>query len=238
MCHNARMPHGNPSDIIAQFDRLAEAYEAAGSEYLRQYPDGAQQAILRKIGGELEGRRVLDAGCGTGRLAIALREAGAETWGLDGSARMLAIARRNAPEGIRFTEGRMEAMPFPDAAFDFAVSRYAVHLATDLRAVYREMARVLRPGGRLTAVVLHPQWEYLHRPLPRAYGADGMGAVPLWPGGPLLPVPMHAFADYFPPEATQSFELLACEESAALPPSPAQMETAPIHLLLDWRRRG
>ena len=107
--------------------------------------------------GDLLARRVLDVGCGTGTLAAALAERGAKVWGVDPSGEMLVEARRagRAGPGLAFKLGAAEALPFKDAWFERAVSRLALHLV-DRPAAFRELARVLAPGGRFVAATFDP----------------------------------------------------------------------------------
>lgn len=102
--------------------------------------------------------RVLDVGCGSGqttRLA-ALRASRGHALGLDLSAPMLAEARSRAErEGITnvaFTQGDAQVHPLEAGAFDAAVSRYGVMFFADPVAAFRNVARALRPGGRLAFV--------------------------------------------------------------------------------------
>jgi ubiquinone/menaquinone biosynthesis C-methylase UbiE len=106
--------------------------------------------------GDLRGRRVLDMGCGTGKLAGALAERGARVWGLDSSAEMLAEARDNAPT-VRFKLGRAEALPFKEAWFERAVLRLALHLL-DRPEALSEVARVLVPRGRVVVATFDPAY--------------------------------------------------------------------------------
>ncbi len=110
------------------------------------------EAIAAEVGGA--GRRVVDVGCGTGRFAHALAEGGAEVWGVDTSDEMLAQARARLPGG-RFERARGEALPFEADSFDAAVLRQVVHLV-DRPAVFAELARVLRPDGRVVIATFHP----------------------------------------------------------------------------------
>jgi ubiquinone/menaquinone biosynthesis C-methylase UbiE len=106
--------------------------------------------------GDLRGQRVLDVGCGTGRLATALAARGARVWGLDPSEEMLRQARLVAGQGVGLRRGRAEDLPFKDAWFDRAVLRTVVHLLDRPRAL-PELARVLTPGGRAVIATFAPE---------------------------------------------------------------------------------
>jgi ubiquinone/menaquinone biosynthesis C-methylase UbiE len=94
------------------------------------------------------GRRVLDVGCGTGRLAVALANRGARVWGVDPSEEMIAQARANSEGKVAFKRAPAEALPFKDRWFDRAVFRLVVHLVERPKA-FRECARVLGQEGRI-----------------------------------------------------------------------------------------
>lgn len=100
--------------------------------------------------GDVAGLDVLDIGCGDGLLAAKLAAAGARVTGIDPDAAMLrAAAERTAGRDIRFLPGRIEALPFPDASFDLVTAVTVLCFVKDEATAWREMARVLRPGGRL-----------------------------------------------------------------------------------------
>jgi SAM-dependent methyltransferase len=102
------------------------------------------------------GEKVLDLGCGTGHTALAFAARGAAVEALDLTAEMLAQGRRMAEErglaNVRFREGDVARLPFADAAFDVVTSRLSAHHYAHPDAAVREVARVLRPGGRLLLV--------------------------------------------------------------------------------------
>jgi SAM-dependent methyltransferase len=102
------------------------------------------------------GETVLDLGSGAGFDAfLAAREVGSggRVIGVDMTPDMLARARRNAEAAghvnVEFREGNIEALPVDDASVDVVISNCVINLVPDKAAVYREVARVLRPGGRL-----------------------------------------------------------------------------------------
>jgi ubiquinone/menaquinone biosynthesis C-methylase UbiE len=98
----------------------------------------------------LAGQRVLDLGCGTGRLAAALSQV-SSVWGIDASPEMLAVARRRVPPNVRLKLARAESPPFKEAWFDRAIYWLVVHLL-DRPAAFRAAWRLLAPGGRACIV--------------------------------------------------------------------------------------
>ncbi len=103
-----------------------------------------------------EGERVLDLGSGGGiDVLLSARRVGptGRAIGLDMTDEMLALAQRNAAEAgatnVEFLKGTIEAIPLPADSVDVVISNCVINLAADKPAVFREIARVLRPGGRM-----------------------------------------------------------------------------------------
>jgi ubiquinone/menaquinone biosynthesis C-methylase UbiE len=106
--------------------------------------------------GDLQGRRIVDIGCGTGQLAAALVErAHAKVWGVDPSAEMVAVARERVPRGVGVRQAHAESLPFRDAWFDRATMALVVHLL-DRPSAFAEARRVVGPAGRLAIATFHP----------------------------------------------------------------------------------
>jgi demethylmenaquinone methyltransferase/2-methoxy-6-polyprenyl-1,4-benzoquinol methylase len=135
-----------PEAVRAMFDRIAPVYDAMNRLMTvgldRRWRRLTAHAAVRP------GDRVLDACCGTGDLALAALEAGGDVIGLDFSERMLERARRKSA-GIEWVRGDLLALPFPDESFDTATVGFGIRNVEDLEAGLRELARVLRPEGRL-----------------------------------------------------------------------------------------
>jgi arsenite methyltransferase len=103
-----------------------------------------------------EGETVLDLGSGGGGdVLLSARRVGptGRAYGLDMTDEMLALARRNAAEAgatnVEFRKGQIEQIPLPDASVDVVISNCVINLSADKPAVFAEMHRVLRPGGRV-----------------------------------------------------------------------------------------
>ena len=103
-----------------------------------------------------EGERVLDLGSGGGiDVILSARRVGpsGRAFGLDMTDEMLELAVRNASEAgvtnVEFVRGTIESVPLPSSTIDVVISNCVINLAADKAAVFREIARVLRPGGRV-----------------------------------------------------------------------------------------
>jgi demethylmenaquinone methyltransferase / 2-methoxy-6-polyprenyl-1,4-benzoquinol methylase len=141
----------SPEGVRTMFDRIAPIYDAMNRAFTMGL-DGrwrrlAAASVVRP------GDRVLDAACGTGDLALAALEAGGDVTGLDFSERMLERARRKS-DAIEWIHGDVLALPFDDATFDAATIGFGIRNVEDLDEALRELARVLRPGGRLAVLEL------------------------------------------------------------------------------------
>jgi SAM-dependent methyltransferase len=140
---------------INDYDSFAEAYSADNEINLANayYERPATLALA----GDVVGRRILDAGCGSGPLSAALRDRGAVVTGFDKSAGMLELARRRlGPDADLYVADLGSPLPFPDGAFDDVIGSLVLHYLEDWTAPLAELRRVLRAGGRLIVSVMHP----------------------------------------------------------------------------------
>lgn len=106
------------------------------------------------------GARLLDAGCGTGVVAVTAARLGAHSTGLDLTPELLEQARENARVAgvaIEFHEGDVEQLPFPGAHFDFVLSQFAHMFAPRPDVAIAEMLRVLKPGGTIAFSTWPPE---------------------------------------------------------------------------------
>jgi SAM-dependent methyltransferase len=147
--------------IRESYDRLAAEYASRIFNELQQKP--LDRRLLDRFAAEMAGRgEVCDMGCGPGHIARYLRDAGTAVFGLDLSPQMVEQARRLNPD-ISFREGNMMALDFSDGALSGISAFYAIVNIpkASLPLVFREMNRVLRPGG-LLLLAFHTGDEILH----------------------------------------------------------------------------
>jgi SAM-dependent methyltransferase len=122
---------------------------------------------------DLRGRRVLDAGCGTGRLAAALAPY-SSVWGIDASAEMLDVARKRLPSNVRLKLASAENPPFKAGWFERVVYWLVVHLV-DRPAAFAAAHRLLGEGGRACVVTFDSRYfagYWLNRFFPRFEAID------------------------------------------------------------------
>lgn len=113
---------------------------------------------MREALGDVAGLAALDLGCGTGRHAVWLANAGATVTGVDFSEGMMVKARaKPGAEKVRFVAHDLhEGLPFPDGAFDLVVSGLVLEHLRDLGAFFAGARRVLKQGGRAVVSGMHP----------------------------------------------------------------------------------
>lgn len=137
------------------YDGFAKAYSAENEANL--FNAYYERPEMLRLAGDVSGRRILDAGCGSGPLTAALRDSGAVVTGFDASAAMVDLARRRLGEDADLHVADLAApLPFADAEFDDVVASLVLHYVEDWADPLAELRRVMKPGGRLLVSVIHP----------------------------------------------------------------------------------
>jgi SAM-dependent methyltransferase len=217
-------------DVLARIDHDPTAGARVGSEY--GIADGYAQwsqtydrplrlfAIeappLRRLLDGLAPGEILDAACGSGRHSAYLAERGHAVTGVDQSSEMLALASQKVPGG-RFLPGDLTALPLDDASVDAVLCALALVHVADIRRAIAELARVVRPGGRVVITDVHPVLVMLgwQAQFPTA---DGRGFMRLHP---------HLVSDYIGGALDAGLGVASMEE-CPLSPDGAVTPTAEV----------
>ncbi len=156
MSAGARSGTLEEGQVRAMFDRIAGPYDLMNSVMTAglHHRWRERAADLARVG---PGSRALDVATGTGDLAIELASRGATVVGSDFSDGMLDVARKKSPPtggraDITWEQGNALALPYEDASFDAATVGFGARNFSDLPQGLREMARVVRPGGRVVVL--------------------------------------------------------------------------------------
>lgn len=142
-------------DVKRGYDLWSDIYDETPNVVLETEGDMPLEML-----GEIEGKRILDAGCGTGRWSIRLADKGAEVYGLDFSEGMISKARKKAGEiglDIDFRQHDLtERLPFDDLFFDDILCSTVIESIQNIRPLFEEFGRVLRKDGVLVITTIQP----------------------------------------------------------------------------------
>ena len=158
---------GYPADLLARVPETScESFAGVANPF--------------SLGALRAGEHVLDIGCGAGMdtlVAAQMVGTGGTVTGIDMTPAMVAKARRSVAETglaqVTIVEGSAEDLPFESASFDVVISNGVIDLIPDKDAVFAEIARVLRPGGRIQLADVTIQ---------RPVSAEGRRNIDLWTG--------------------------------------------------------
>jgi ubiquinone/menaquinone biosynthesis C-methylase UbiE len=227
-------PADSEQAMANDYDSFAAAYSAdTEANLINGYY--CRPAILG-LAGDVVGRRMLDAGCGSGPLFAALRDRGAIVTGFDKSTKMLELARQRLGADAALQVADLASpLPFPDGAFDDVIVSLVLHYLEDWTAPLAELRRVLTSGGRLIVAVHHPIIYKMINPdadyfatvkWSDEYAFSGQSAVLTYWHRPL-----HAMTDAF---TTAGFRISVISEPSPAPGArelfPAELEAKPRFL--------
>lgn len=192
---------------LALFSGLPRRYDEVASAFSFGQDPRWRRALVSAVA-PVSGDRVLDVATGTGMVAAALLgSCDCTVVGLDQSAEMLSRARRRFAHDlalgtrVELVQGQAEQLPFADTSFDRLTVTYLLRYVDDPRATMRELARVIRPGGRIASL----EFGVPPRPVPRAawrfYTTVGLPTL-----GRLVSREWHEVGHFLGPSITGFYE--------------------------------
>ncbi len=118
--------------------------------------DSLELPAIVVLAGEVEEKRVLDAGCGLGKHAKVFLDKGAEVTGIDVSQKMVELAQRYCGDKGKFFQADFERAKFRPGSFDIIIASLSVYYSKDLYLVFKNFSDWLRPNGEIIFSILHP----------------------------------------------------------------------------------
>jgi ubiquinone/menaquinone biosynthesis C-methylase UbiE len=213
---------------VNDYDSFAKAYSAENeTSLINAY---YERPAMLALAGDVTGRRILDAGCGSGPLFAELRDRGAIMTGFDKSAGMLEQARQRLGDDADLRVADLGSpLPFPDDTFDDVTASLVLHYLQDWGPALAELRRVLKPGGRLILSVDHPfanTLMHLEAGRKADYFATANWTEEWTLGGQTIPMsfwhrPLHAMTEAF---TAAGFRIAVISEPA---PAPSARELFP-----------
>jgi ubiquinone/menaquinone biosynthesis C-methylase UbiE len=134
---------------------VQQSFGSQAREYLKSevHSQGADLELLKALVAQSQPAAILDLGCGAGHASFALAPLAREVLAYDLLDAMLSVVASEAQErqlaNIRTEQGSVERLPFPDARFDWVVSRFSAHHWRNVGQALAEVRRVLKPGGQV-----------------------------------------------------------------------------------------
>lgn len=195
-------------NVIKQYDRIGLAYIKGAADFFSKEKDYSREFIKKNLP-DLKVKKVIDIGCGGGKDIEFFENQGAgEVFGIDTSKLMVKEARKivKKPENI-FCKS-IEKTHFQKEYFDIAVARFSLHYLRKLDKAYAEIARILKPKGKLLLVVAHP----LSHSKIRKKNKKGLVEVRLYNNKVKVVYPDHSFNDYLSETFLRKFILERFEE--------------------------
>lgn len=189
--------------VQSGYDRWSEIYDEEANPLI-----GLEEPVVREALGDVAGLAVLDLGCGTGRHAVWLANAGAKVTGIDFSEGMMEKARaKPGAEKVRFLDHDLhERLPFADGTFDGVVSGLVLEHLSAPDAFFAEARRVLKPGGRAVVSGMHPAMFLRNT---RAHFHDPATGETVEPGSV-----EHTIGDFVMAAVRAGFSLVGIDERA------------------------
>ena len=164
-----------PEEIASMFDSLASRYDVMDA-LMTGGLDRVWMTALRKAVAPHPGERILDLAAGTGTSSAALAKGGAEVVACDLSEGMIEVGRERHPE-IEFVHGNAMDLDFEDGSFDAVTISWGLRNIPDPQLALREMARVVRPRGRLVVLEFSTPPSRVFRGMYNVYQSTVMPAI-------------------------------------------------------------
>ncbi len=199
-------------DVLRQYETIGQAYIDGQASFFSAREDWARKFIKGSVS-PLQGKRLLDIGCGHGVDVQQYEAGGAIAHGIDVSPFMVNEAKKRVqrPEFLQVSD--LRSLPFENGYFDAVVSRYGFHYIDDLDPGFREAARVLKPGGLLSLILPHPIYDALV--MHQKYSDKFTVKIPLYDGKVTVTYPAHALSDYLSATFNELFHLEGLSEFLA-----------------------
>jgi ubiquinone/menaquinone biosynthesis C-methylase UbiE len=183
-------------EIKNQYNQIGKNYISGQKDFFSKR-EGAAHNFLRSCLPDLNGKIVLDLGCGNGPDIQKIEELNPkEVWGIDISEVMVNEAKKIVKNPERIVLGDFSNNSFQDHFFDIIIGRFSLHYFNNFDKAYIELSRILKKGGQLILVVHHPLRD-LHSQKNKRYGHQEIIKIELYNNKVPIYFPTHTFGEYF-----------------------------------------
>lgn len=221
------------NSINKQYNNFDDIY----SDNLAVQDSTGNRFFYQTIDFSLEGKNVLDVGCGDGTDCNFYQKSGGIVTGVEPSDNFVKTAQAKYPD-CKFIVGVGEKIPLDDSLFDIVFSKYAIQTSPEVPSVMSEVARVLKSGGLFIMLSKHPFRQFLEQNADKNYFKNNITTSNIYDGRIALHEPSHSFGEYFNKGFFDNFDLLDYKEWYDFPAS-EQLGNAihPTFFVIKARRR-
>lgn len=142
----------------SQYDQQIVIYK----DLFLKFNQESIEAYNRHFKAGLKNKKLIDLGCGNGFDLSQFKKKGAEIYGIDSSYEMVIEAAKTNPSAI-IKHASFEYLPFENSYFDYVVSKWAFQTSEDILSIYKEVNRILKPGGKFIFLACHPIRQFLEK---------------------------------------------------------------------------
>lgn len=219
-------------DLNKQYDDIADDF----SKILINGNIESREAFHEYLPESLKGKKVLDLGCGNGyETQEYIKRGASKVIGIDASVELLGQACEKY-KSITFKEGLFQDIPMEDISVDYIFSKYALQTARKLDPVWKEVYRVLRPGGTFMFLVVHPIRQlYEKKKQPKDYFLQEVVESVCFDGKLTFSEPTHTLKEYLSSFMTSNFTLDVFDERTDAAAEKI-IDTYPQFLILKWTK--
>lgn len=219
--------------INKQYNNFSDKY----SDNLATQDAIGNRFFYQTIDFSLEGKKILDIGCGDGTDCNFYQKSGGIVTGLEPSDIFVQKAQKKYPDCI-FIVGVGEDLPCNDSSFDIVFSKYAVQTSPEVPKIMSEVARVLKKDGIFVMLTKHPFRQFMEQNESKNYFKNNITTSNIYDGRIVLHEPSHSFGEYFNKGFFDNFDLLDYKEWYDFPASEQLDESVhPTFFVIKARKR-
>ncbi len=217
---------------LKQYNNFASTY----SDLNRANNEDSIAEYFNLLSSLSSGKRILDMGCGAGFDLEFYGTKGLLLHGFDASDEMVKLSKmRNKDAEIKI--GTFDDIPFESNYFDFVVSKWAIQTAFEIEPIYKEVLRVLKPGGEFVFLTGHPIRQFIEKKKsPKDYFKKEIVESIIFDGKIKLREPTHTMSEYLSDLFLSHFELIAYREAFENSGEKINDDTYPMYLILKARK--
>lgn len=168
----------------------------------------SNQEFFKRLSVSGDNQKLLDVGCGDGTDLLMYKSLGFDVYGIDSSKKLLELAQEKISES-HTKHGSFSSIPFEDKEFDIITSKYALQTSSELNSFYRESSRLLKSGGEMLLLVVHPLRQFFEKKSDhKNYFDQTLVSSVLFGGTITVQEPTHTLQDYLTTVFFENFELV------------------------------